>query len=71
VPGAINIPHDELRNRLGELPKGETETVAVYCEVGPRANRAQKVLVEAGYHEVLHLEGGYANWKRRGFPIER
>ena len=70
VPGAINIPHDELRGRLGELPTKEGGVVAVYCERGPRASRAQRTLAEAGYPEVLHLEGGYANWKRRGYPIE-
>jgi len=71
VPGAINIPHTELKRRIPEVRTLASGTVAVYDQVGPRANRAQRMLSEAGFNDILHLEGGYENWKRRGFPVER
>lgn len=47
LPGAVNIPVDELAARLGEVP--EQRPVVVYCRSGNRSARAAKVLVEKGY----------------------
>ena len=40
VPGAINVPHDELASRLSELSGGTQRPVVVYCERGGRAGMA-------------------------------
>ena len=71
VPTAINIPHTELEDRLSELKRRAPEVVAVYDEFGPRSRRAKEILAKAGFADILNLEGGFANWKRRGFPTER
>ncbi|MFB5083741.1 FAD-dependent oxidoreductase [Symbiobacterium thermophilum] len=57
VPGAVNIPVDELRSRLGELdPSRET---VVYDRTGAMAYVAARILAQRGY-SVSSLAGGYA-----------
>jgi NADPH-dependent 2,4-dienoyl-CoA reductase/sulfur reductase-like enzyme/rhodanese-related sulfurtransferase len=56
LPGAINIPVDDMRSRLGELdPK---KPVTVYCQVGLRGHVATRILAQSGF-EVRNLKGGY------------
>ncbi|MBX9789297.1 MAG: FAD-dependent oxidoreductase [Pirellulales bacterium] len=60
IPGATNIPVDELRERLGEVPR-DREVIA-YCQVGMRGYLATRVLKQAGYH-VRNLSGGYKSYR--------
>lgn len=64
VPGAVNIPVDDLRNRLDELP-GDRPIVA-YCQVGMRGYLATRILAQHGRH-VRNLSGGYQSY-RQFFP---
>jgi rhodanese-related sulfurtransferase len=69
IPGALNIPFDQVAERISEVdaPHG----VALYCMVGPRARKGEAALLSAGYTSVLHLEGGLAAWQAAGLPVER
>jgi phage shock protein E len=69
VPGAINIPFDQVVERIAEVdaPHG----VALYCMVGPRARKGESALLASGYASVFHLEGGLAAWQEAGLPVER
>ncbi|MFE4952124.1 FAD-dependent oxidoreductase [Leifsonia sp. NPDC056665] len=58
IPGAVNIPVDELRDRLAELPAGP---VVVHCQVGQRGHTAARILAQRGYG-VVNLDGGYRTW---------
>jgi NADPH-dependent 2,4-dienoyl-CoA reductase/sulfur reductase-like enzyme/rhodanese-related sulfurtransferase len=60
IPGALNIPVDELRSRLGELP--HDREVAVYCQVGQRGYLATRILAQAGF-QVANLGGGYKTYR--------
>jgi NADPH-dependent 2,4-dienoyl-CoA reductase/sulfur reductase-like enzyme/peroxiredoxin family protein/rhodanese-related sulfurtransferase/TusA-related sulfurtransferase len=60
VPGALNITLDELRPRLGEIPKDKD--VYVLCEVGLRGYLACRVLMQSGYRSVRNLSGGYRTY---------
>ncbi len=60
IPGAINIPVDELRKRLNELPRNKT--IYIFCEIGLRGYLAQRILRQSGYNEVYNLSGGFALW---------
>ncbi len=71
VPGAINIPYVEFADRIPQLLRRAPAVIAVYDELGPRARRAKEILIKNGFTEVINLEGGFANWKRRGFPTEQ
>jgi NADPH-dependent 2,4-dienoyl-CoA reductase/sulfur reductase-like enzyme/rhodanese-related sulfurtransferase len=56
IPGAINIPVDELRTRLNELPPDRD--LAVYCQVGQRGYIATRILIQKGF-KVRNIGGGY------------
>ncbi|MGD8375388.1 MAG: rhodanese-like domain-containing protein, partial [Acidobacteriota bacterium] len=57
VPGAVNIPLGQLRERMGELPPDRV--VQVYCQVGQRAYYATRALRLNGY-DARNLTGGWA-----------
>ena len=58
IPGAINIPLDELRDNLDQLPDGD---LIVHCAVGLRGHTAARILSQAG-RNVRNLDGGYKTW---------
>lgn len=60
IPGAINIPVDELRSRLSELPKNRP--IVVTCAVGLRGYLAYRILIQHGYKDIRNLSGGYKTW---------
>jgi NADPH-dependent 2,4-dienoyl-CoA reductase/sulfur reductase-like enzyme/rhodanese-related sulfurtransferase len=59
IPGSVNIPLDQIRNRSAEL---EGRRVVVYCQVGQRAHTAGQMLKDRG-HDVVNLDGGYLTWR--------
>jgi NADPH-dependent 2,4-dienoyl-CoA reductase/sulfur reductase-like enzyme/rhodanese-related sulfurtransferase len=60
IPGAVNIPVDELRSRLPTLPRDRE--IAVYCQVGQRGYLATRILLQAGFGAV-NIGGGYKTYK--------
>lgn len=56
IHGSVNIPLDDLRDRLHELPKNET--IYVTCQVGLRGYLATRILEENGF-KAKNLDGGY------------
>jgi rhodanese-related sulfurtransferase len=60
IPGAVNIPVDELRHRLDELPRDRP--VAAYCQVGQRGYLATRVLLAAGF-KAANVGGGYTTYR--------
>jgi rhodanese-related sulfurtransferase len=69
IPGALNIPFDQVAERISEVPA--PLGVALYCMVGPRARKGESALLGVGYTSVFHLEGGLAAWQAAGFPVEQ
>ena len=59
IEGAINIPVDQLRHRMHELPKDKE--IIIYCQVGLRGNVAYRQLVNNGY-KARNLIGGYRTY---------
>jgi rhodanese-related sulfurtransferase len=60
LPGAINIPLDELRERLDELPLDRP--IVVFCQVGLRGYLAYRILAQHGFRRLANLSGGYRSW---------
>jgi rhodanese-related sulfurtransferase len=69
VPGAVNIPHDQLASRLAEVPKDRD--VVLYCRSGRRAVLAAEVLADNGYARLEHLQGDITAWMDQGRPVEK
>ena len=58
IPGAINIPVDEIRDRVSEIKK---EPILVNCQVGQRGHTATMLLKELGF-DATNLDGGYLTY---------
>ena len=62
-----HIPLNQLRQRLGELPKNQP--IYVYCQVGHRGYNAARILSQAGF-DVKNLDGGYKTYKTAHYRIK-
>lgn len=60
IEGARNIPLDELRDRLDEIP--QDKPIYVYCAVGLRGYLASCILRGNGWNDVKNLSGGYKTY---------
>lgn len=69
IPASINIPVDELRNRLDELPKNKE--IIIYCAIGLRGYLATKILTQNGFTRVKNLSGGYKTYSTAVAPVRR
>jgi phage shock protein E len=70
VPGAINVPYDQVADRVEEFAAFRDADVVVYCQSGKRASMAAADLKAAGFSRVLDLEGHMQGWKEQGLPLE-
>ena len=57
APGAINIPLQEIEQRLSEFPKDKD--LLIYCRSGKRSMAASNFLIENGYDKVFNVVGGF------------
>lgn len=67
IPGFVNIPVDELRGRLAELPKDRL--IVVTCAIGLRGYLAYRILKQHGFTHVKNLSGGYKTWSAATMPV--
>lgn len=72
LPGAINIPHDEVQAAASRLISDKSESVIVYCANAECRNShiAAEVLRELGYSSVYEYAEGKKGWKDAGLPLE-
>lgn len=67
IPGAVNIPLDDLRDRISEVPLDRR--VVIFCAVGLRGYLAQRILMGRGYKDVRNLSGGYKTYSTATQPV--
>jgi rhodanese-related sulfurtransferase len=72
LPGAINIPHDEVDELAPQLLPDKDAEIVVYCASGPCQNSgiASRRLVSLGYTDVSDYGEGKAEWIAAGLPVE-
>ncbi|WP_285475528.1 rhodanese-like domain-containing protein [Actinoplanes sp. NBRC 101535] len=58
IPGGVNVPLDELRDRMAGLPGGD---LAVCCQVGQRGHRGR--VARRPRPARSNLDGGYLTWE--------
>jgi len=69
IPGAINIPHDRIAERAGELAAHKSGgNLVLYCRSGRRVALAVEALEQQGFSQLLHLEGDLPGWVAAGEP---
>jgi len=69
VPGAVNIPVDELSRRLSVIP--HDRQIYVYCEAGVRAARAGKALATHGFTNIEVVPASMRGWRLAGYPVRK
>ena len=71
IPGALNMPLQEMGEFVGLLPEDREAPILVVCETGVRSLSGALFLASAGYRDVRSINGGTAAWANQGFEIER
>jgi phage shock protein E len=68
LPGATNIPLDQLPARLSELKTNDQ--IVVYCLSGARSAQAVDFLRQQSFQHIEHLTGDFTEWQASGLPVE-
>ena len=68
MEGAVNIPLDDLRPRMAELPTNKA--IYVYCAIGLRGYLALTILKQSGYAQVYNLSGGYKTYMAANYKVQ-
>jgi rhodanese-related sulfurtransferase len=71
LEGATLIPIQQFQSRLGELAAHRDQPVFIYCRTGNRSTVAAKLLIDAGFTNVMNLRRGIVEWKSAGLPVVR
>ncbi len=70
IPGALNIPLEELEQRLEEVAADLRDEVITVCRTDRRSANAARLLQDAGLADVKVLKGGMVEWNASGFETE-
>ncbi len=72
LPGAVNLPNDEIDDKAPTLLPDKTARIVVYCASGPCKNSglAAQRLTELGYTNVRDYHEGKEDWIAAGLPTE-
>lgn len=70
IPSALNVPLDQLPRYRDELAS-VTDPVVLVCQLGSRAEQAQRLLTEAGMPRASVLEGGMVAWQQSAGDVEQ
>jgi len=68
IVDSLNIPHEKLVSRLGELEKHKAKTIIVVDAMGQHAGAACRELKKAGFNAVK-LSGGMSSWRGDNLPV--
>ena len=68
IPGALLLPLSAFDPEL--FPSIPGKRVVLHCAVGKRSETAGKMLLNEGYKDIIHMEGGLEEWKKAGFETE-
>lgn len=71
LPGALNLPPDQVQAHVADLVPNKESEVIVYC-AGPSCHASADVarqLSKLGYSNVRHYAGGKEDWVQAGFPL--
>lgn len=68
---ALNIPLEELADRVSDLPADRETPIVTVCAIGRTSKEATLLLKSLGYRNVRNLKGGITEWLRKGQPAEK
>jgi len=71
IPGAINMPHENIDDYLTQLSDYKDKPIVIYCRSGNKSKLTIKMLQNLDFSDVMHLEGDMLGWSASRLPIER
>jgi adenylyltransferase/sulfurtransferase len=71
IPGVINIPMQEIPQRLDDLPSDRSERIVVICQSGSRSAEIAAFLARKGYTHLFNLQGGTYAWLNGKGPTQQ
>jgi rhodanese-related sulfurtransferase len=69
IDGAVNIPVEELQQRMDEIGSYIEQPVAIVCRTDKRSAKAALLLTEEGFADVHVVRGGMTKWIEAGLPV--
>jgi rhodanese-related sulfurtransferase len=69
IVDAVNIPHEQVANRLAELEKYRDRPLILVCKMGQHSGAAAKAIRAAGFEQVYRLGGGMMEWTGASLPL--
>jgi len=70
IPGAVNVPFQEIGGSLDRVPQSDDRPLVVYCARGVRAWWARRTLRRHGIDDVVLLKGHWPAWRKAGLPVQ-
>jgi molybdopterin/thiamine biosynthesis adenylyltransferase/rhodanese-related sulfurtransferase len=70
IPGARHLSRAHFESRVEDVLPDKESPVVVYCASGVRSAFAARTMAELGYHNIIHLKGGFNRWKDLGYPYD-
>jgi phage shock protein E len=68
IAGSINLPVDEVVQKINSFVPDKNQTVYVYCLSGSRSVYAVDMMVKLGYKKVYDMPNGLLAWRVKGYP---
>jgi len=70
IPQSINIPLDEIEERVEKALPDKKKSIYAYCLSGSRSIFAAALLKKMGYSNVFNVQSGMLSWRANKFPID-
>lgn len=71
ISKSINIPLDQIQQKIKtEIPDHE-KTIYVYCLSGSRSVVATNMLIEMGYKNTFSMKSGLLSWRSKNYPLDK
>lgn len=69
ILGSINLPVDQIKNKITITVQNKKQTIYVYCLSGSRSNYAVSIMQQLGYEKVYSMQNGLLAWRIKKFPL--
>jgi rhodanese-related sulfurtransferase len=69
IAGGVNLPLDEVSNKVESVILDKSATIYVYCLSGSRSIYAVESMLQLGYVNVFNVTNGLLAWRSKGYPV--